>query len=129
MFNVRTDRIEDSSVLDVLMDEVEGAIKAPGGVERLSRGDAVAYLIDNHADNSLATFRFAYPELVLSAAEEAFEYGGIAFNAGAFILQTGQNPGWPMISPRPGSTTVSWPTPSTSCPRFPCIKSAYRRSR
>ena len=74
------------------MELVSGEVKPQGGNEILTPGDPVAYLINHNADNLLATFRFQNPDLKLEAAEEAFEMGGMRFNAGTFIARNEENP-------------------------------------
>ena len=91
LYNARTARVTDPAILDVHMEMVSGDIKPSGGNEILTPGDAVAYLINHNADNLLATFRFQNPDLNLEAAEEAFEMGGMHFNAGTFIARNEGN--------------------------------------
>jgi hypothetical protein len=92
LYNVKTVRVEDVSVLDVPMTLVKGEVEAPGGVVRLGEGASLAYLINHNADNVLATFRFAQKDLKIQAAEKAFEAQGRKFRAGTFILEPGNNP-------------------------------------
>jgi hypothetical protein len=92
LYNVKTVRVEDVSVLDVPMTLVKGEVEAPGGVVTLGEGAARAYLINHNADNVLATFRFAQKDLKIQAAEKAFETQGRKFRAGTFILEPGNNP-------------------------------------
>ena len=91
LFNVETIRVEDPEFLNVLMDEVEGKVAVPGGVKPLTRGATVAWFINHNADNSLATFRFAYGDILMEAAEEPFEMGGVGFNPGTFIVRAKRN--------------------------------------
>jgi hypothetical protein len=92
LYNVKTVRVEDVSVLDVPMTLVKGEVEAPGGVVKLGEGAARAYLINHNADNVLATFRFAQKDLKIQAAEKAFETQGRKFRAGTFVLEPGNNP-------------------------------------
>ena len=91
LYNVKTVRIEDAAVLDAPMALVKGDVAAPGGVARLAKGTAQAYLINHNADNVLATFRFAHKELKILAAEKDFEVQGRKFRAGSFLLKPGDN--------------------------------------
>ena len=56
----------------------------PAGSVAGGRG-AAAYLIDYAGEANLASFRFAYPDLRIQAAEESFEVDGRSFHAGSFI--------------------------------------------
>ncbi|MGI9629240.1 MAG: hypothetical protein ACR2QM_20625, partial [Longimicrobiales bacterium] len=89
LFNTKTVRVEDTSILDEDMTLVE-SVTVAGGVEG-NRGDT--YLINYNADNTLAQFRFARPELVIHSAEAAFEDDDRSFNAGSFILRSADHPG------------------------------------
>ncbi len=86
LYNVLSDRIEDGSILDVLMTLAEEAVEALGGVE----GDRSAnyYLVNYNADNNLTAFRFANPDIAIEAAEYAFTAGDRDFNAGSFVIRT-----------------------------------------
>jgi hypothetical protein len=90
LFNVRTDRIEDPAVLEARMERVAGRVQPAGSVAG-GRG-AAAYLIDYAGEANLASFRFAYPDLRIQAAEEPFEVDGRSFHAGSFILAVDGNP-------------------------------------
>ena len=92
LYNVKTDRIEDVAVLDAPMTLVKGEVAAGGGVARLAKGTAQAYLVNHNADNALATFRFAHRDLKIQAAEKEFEAQGRKFRAGSFVLKTADNP-------------------------------------
>ena len=92
MFNVETVRIEDVAVLAAPMEKIQGLMKLGGGTEKLTGGNAQAYIINHDASNSLATFRFAKSDLNIEAAEEAFEVDEKKFNAGSFLLKTENNP-------------------------------------
>ncbi len=92
LYNVKTVRIEDVAVLDAAMSLVKGEVAISGGVTRLAKGTAQAYLVNHNADNVLATFRFAHKELKIAAAEKDFESQGRKFRAGSFVLKPGDNP-------------------------------------
>ncbi len=89
LHNVLTERVEDTSILDVPMTLAEKAIVAPGGVE----GDRSPsyYLVNYNADNNLTAFRFANPDISVEAAERAFTSGDRDFNAGSFIIRAEGN--------------------------------------
>ncbi len=85
LFNVVTARVEDTAVLDAPMSLVTESVRAPGGLlER--RSNAAAYVVDYNADNSLASFRYAHPDLRILAAERPFEAGGRSYSAGSFLI-------------------------------------------
>jgi len=90
LFNVKVERVEDAAVLSARMDRVQGRVMAGGSVDNGNR--AQAYLINYAAEANLATFRFAHQELLMEAAESAFEAGGSAYTSGSFILPVDGNP-------------------------------------
>ena len=116
LFNAKTVRIEDTSILSVPMSLIKDEIKPEGGVKILTGGDnqfrfslsensylvlasgeitdyaSTAYLIDYNADNILTTFRFKKSALKIHAAEESFTVAGKEFNAGSFIIRSSENP-------------------------------------
>jgi len=92
LFNVKTERIEDTSILSVPMNLVQGEVKSPGGIIKLGPGQAQAYIVNHNADNQLATFRFALKEIKMHIAEKAFDLAGRKFNAGSFIIKVTGNP-------------------------------------
>ncbi len=92
LYNVKTVRVEDASVLAAPMTLVKGEIKVPGGLTKLGSGAARAYLINHNAENPLATFRFKHQSLKIEAAEKDFEVQGKKFKAGTFILKSDGNP-------------------------------------
>ena len=85
LYDVETVRVEDTAILDVPMTFLEDRIEAPGGVA----GDPSprAYVINYNADNGLASFAFAYPQIVIEAAEQGFTAEDRDFNAGSFIIR------------------------------------------
>ncbi len=89
LYNVLSDRVEDTSILDVPMTLAEATIRASGGVE----GDRSPgyYLINYNADNNLTAFRFANPDISIEAAESGFTADDRDFNAGSFIIRTEEN--------------------------------------
>jgi len=92
LYNVKTVRVDDASVLDAPMSLVKGEVAAAGGLTRPAKGAVQAYLINHNADNVLATFRFARRDLKILAAEKDFEAAGRKFRAGSFILKPADNP-------------------------------------
>ncbi len=81
--NVQVARVTDLKVLDAPMARVEGAVKAPGGVN----GSGAVFLINHNADDALATLRYRFANASFDAAEEPFEAGGRKFNRGSFIVR------------------------------------------
>ncbi|MFH1766452.1 MAG: M14 family zinc carboxypeptidase [Gemmatimonadota bacterium] len=90
LFNVTADRVEDLAILEARMEKLSGRVAAPGEVEG-SRG-AEAFIIDYTGEASLASFRYANPDLNVQAAEEAFEADSKSFRAGSFLIPTDGNP-------------------------------------
>jgi hypothetical protein len=91
LYNVSTQRIEDQSILSAPMTMVESGALIMGGVDKLTGGKIQAYLVNHDASNSLATFRFAYPQLKIMAAEKEFEMEEKTFNAGTFVFKVEDN--------------------------------------
>jgi hypothetical protein len=93
LFNVKTVRVDDVTVLAAPMTLVKGEVKAPGGLSRLGTGAAKAYLINNNADNQIASFLFRtkniprLKDIKIQIAEKDFESQGKKFNAGSFIFR------------------------------------------
>ncbi|MCH7932859.1 MAG: hypothetical protein IIC36_02585 [Gemmatimonadetes bacterium] len=85
LYDVESVRVEDVAILDVPMTLMQDRIEAPGGVagDRSPR----AYVINYNADNGLASFVFAHPELFIEAAEQGFTVDDRDFNAGSFIIR------------------------------------------
>lgn len=92
LHNVKTVRIEDVSVLGAPMTLVKGEVASPGGLVRLGKGTAQAYLIAHNAENPLATFRFKHRDLKIHVARKDFDLHGRKFRAGTFILKPDENP-------------------------------------
>jgi hypothetical protein len=91
LYNVETVRVEDAAILTVPMQRLSTMVAARGGVESLSSASPAAFLVDYNADNNLAAFRFAHPELAIDAAEESFGADGQEFRAGSFVIRAGSN--------------------------------------
>ena len=81
--HVQVSRVTDVKVLEAKMTRVEGAVRAPGGVENTGS----VFLINHNADNALITLRYRFPAASFAAAEEPFEAAGRKFNRGSFILK------------------------------------------
>lgn len=92
LYNARTVRVVDPDILQAPMTQVQGMVRASGGVVGGRAGSSSAYLVRYNADNNLTSFRFAHPELLLEAARESFQNGGQDYGAGSFIIPTDGNP-------------------------------------
>ena len=92
LYNAKTVRVEDTSILDGEMTLVEGDVTVPGGVDSLTDETPIAYLINHNADASLASFRFKMKDLKIESAEKGFKVGDTEFNAGTFIIKREGNP-------------------------------------
>jgi hypothetical protein len=90
LFNVTTDRVEDTAILQARMQMVSGPVMPPSEVT--GARNPVAYLVGYGGEANLASFRFAHPELSIQAAEAAFDVGGRQYEAGAFVIPAGGNP-------------------------------------
>jgi hypothetical protein len=94
LYNAVTVRVEDVSVLDAPMTLVRETVRAPGGVAGPGGGaPSPFYLVHYNADNNLAAFRFAHPDLRIHAARADFQAAGRSFGAGSFILRASENGG------------------------------------
>jgi len=93
LFNVKTVRVDDVSVLAAPMTLIKGEVKAAGGLTRLGTGVAKAFVINNNADNQVASFLFRtkniprLKDVKIQVAEKAFELQGKKFNSGSFIFR------------------------------------------
>ncbi len=81
LFGVQVSRVTDAKVLSVAMDRVKD-VRAPGG----AKGDGSIFAIDNNAEPTLATLRYALKNASMEAAEEPFEAGGKKFHRGSIIV-------------------------------------------
>jgi hypothetical protein len=82
LFGVQVARVTDAKVLSAAMERVKG-VRAPGGV----KGEGAIFAINNAAEPTLATLRYALKDASMDAAEEAFEAGGTKFNRGSIIVR------------------------------------------
>lgn len=81
--NVRTARITDQKFLDVKMQKVDGDISAVRDVS----GSGPTLLINDTAENPIATLRFKLPNAKIEVAEVPFDADGQHFNAGTLIVR------------------------------------------
>jgi hypothetical protein len=81
--NVKTARIVDQKVLDLKMQKVDGDISA---VREVS-GSGPTLLINDTAENPIATLRFKLPNAKIEVAELPFDADGQHFNAGTLIVR------------------------------------------
>ncbi len=85
MRNVAVFLVDDKSILTQPMTQINGPVRAAGGLE----GNGAVVIVDHTTDNNLMSFRYKLSNIKMLAAEEAFEAGGKQFRAGAFIIPTG----------------------------------------
>lgn len=82
LFDVDVTRVTDTSVLKTPMAPVQDPIRAPGGIE----GDGRAYLVPNHADDTLISLRYALKDAAIEIADAGFKQDGQSFDRGSFIV-------------------------------------------
>jgi hypothetical protein len=82
MRNVVIKEVRDKSLLAAPMTPVTGTVTAAGGIE----GNGSTVVVAHSGDNTLATFRFRFPTVRMTAAENNFELNGKQFLAGSFII-------------------------------------------
>jgi hypothetical protein len=87
LFGTEVVRVADASVLKVAMDAEREPARAKGSIQ----GNGNVYLIDNHADPSLITLRYALRDADISVADKGFDAAGRHFDAGAWILRKVDN--------------------------------------
>jgi zinc carboxypeptidase len=88
MRDIEADVVGDQELLSRPMTAVSGHVTAAGGIE----GDGATVVVAHTGDNNMVTLRFRFPELAMSAAEEAFEIDDQQFLAGSFIIANGNTP-------------------------------------
>jgi hypothetical protein len=81
--NVKTSRIVDQKILDVKMQKVDGDISAIRDIS----GSGPTLLINDTAENPIATLRFKLPNAKIEVAEVPFDADGQHFNAGTLIVR------------------------------------------
>ncbi len=91
LYNVETVRVEDPAVLDASMTLLTELAEASASIS--GPADATVFVINYNADNNLASFRFAHPDISIEAAEESFDVDGASYNAGSFIITAQGNSG------------------------------------
>lgn len=74
--NVQVARVTDLKVLDAAMRQVDGPVRAPGGLE----GSGEVFLINHNADDALISLRYRFPKA-------SFEAAGVKFNRGSFLVR------------------------------------------
>jgi hypothetical protein len=82
-FGVQSARVTDTTVLQVPMESVTGAIVPAGGVT----GAGSVFLINANADNALTTLRYRFRTADFQASEAPFEAGGRQYARGSFIIR------------------------------------------
>jgi hypothetical protein len=81
--NVKVVRVTDAKVLDVPTRKVAAPLQAAGGI----RGDGSVFVVNHNSDSALATLRYKLRSASMDAAEEAFEFQGVKFNRGSFVIR------------------------------------------
>ncbi|MEO8727079.1 MAG: M14 family zinc carboxypeptidase [Acidobacteriaceae bacterium] len=84
LYNVKTTRVLDTSILSAPMHKVEGDVT----VAAKTSGTGRTLLINHTTENTLATLRFRLAKMPMEAAEQPFEADGQRYNAGSFIIRT-----------------------------------------
>jgi hypothetical protein len=80
--NVKLAQVDDKAIFDKPMTLTMADIKVPGTIT----GTGSTIVIEHTTDNTLATFRFANPQVKMLAAEQAFDLAGHHFAPGAFVI-------------------------------------------
>ena len=80
--NLKTQRVEDKSVLEKPMTLATADFKIPGTIT----GNGGVLIVDHNTDNTLVTFRFQHASVKMSAVEKEFDAGGPQFRPGAFVI-------------------------------------------
>ncbi|HZP65199.1 MAG TPA: M14 family zinc carboxypeptidase, partial [Rudaea sp.] len=82
LFGTEVVRVTDTKVLAAPMTRLGAPLAARGGVH----GEGAVYLLDNHADPSLMTLRYAFRGADVRVADRAFDAAGRHFGTGAWIV-------------------------------------------
>ena len=90
LHNVKTVRVEDTSILDVPMKLLTQDVQPQGKV--FGSRNAQAFLINHTAENALVQLRYKLKELKILAAEKSFKVSQVRYNAGTFIIPLEGNP-------------------------------------
>jgi hypothetical protein len=81
--NVKVVRVRDVKVLDAPVKKVAAPLRNPGGIA----GEGSVFVVNHNSDNALVTLRYKLRNARIDASEEPFEFQGVKFNSGAFILR------------------------------------------
>ncbi len=87
LHQVRAIRVADSTILDNQMTQLSEHVAKSGGVS----GGGKYYVVNNTTDDEFAVFRFRLPDVKVKAAQSNFSADGQTFNAGSFIIDSGDN--------------------------------------
>ena len=87
LYGTQVIRITDASLLKAPMETLTTPVTAAGTIH----GSGPVYLIDNHADTTLVSLRFALKDADFSAAEKAFDAAGRHFGTGSLIVRKVDN--------------------------------------
>jgi len=82
LYNVKSTRVTDVTVLDAAVEPVKGEVKAAGNVA----GTGTVFAINNNTDPALVTLRYRLKDAKIDVAEEPFDAGGRRFARGSFIV-------------------------------------------
>ncbi len=81
--NVKVARVTDVKVLDAPVKKITAPLQISGDI----RGDGDVFVVNHNSDNALATLRYKLRNAKMEAAEEPFEFHGVKFNRGSFIIR------------------------------------------
>jgi hypothetical protein len=81
--NVKVARVSDIKVLEVPAKKVAGPITVAGGIQ----GEGTVFVVNHNTDNALITLRYKLRNARMDAAEEPFEFQGMKFTRGSFIIR------------------------------------------
>jgi len=118
LHGVKTQRILDTKVLDVPMTLLASDVKIKGSVVKAKK--AVAYFLNQTAENVLMKFRYDLKDIKMMAAESSFKVGKTRFNAGTFIIPVEDNP--EDLLDRLQSATASLGLTAYSAAKMPDVK-------
>ena len=87
LFGTQVVRVTDNAILKAPMETLREPVQAPHALH----GNGTVYLIDNHAETSLITLRYAFKDAEISVAEKAFDAASKHFEVGSFIVRKVDN--------------------------------------
>jgi hypothetical protein len=87
LFGTEVVRVTDKAVLQASMDAVREPVHAKGSVQ----GPGSVFVVDNRADTSLVTLRYALKGADIDVADKGFDGASRHFNAGALIVRRVDN--------------------------------------